>query len=172
MARVRDFQVQKCYSWERLYFRSEPIGMTMQEMKDLAKAACKFYKCKGVEVRDGRGRRGACYKPWRHTIDIPTGMRRKCVVLHEVAHAIVCHKLEKRDKIKYPSHGAVFMGVFITLIVEFYPYLFLPQVLSHARNYGLKVWIPNEPEPYVPPVYVEEEIQPSEIYALRLQEAA
>ena len=68
-------------------------------------------------MRDGRGRRAACYlyrgNRKRPHIKLPKWARRKWVVCHEAAHAIVRH-----DKEGVPAHGAYFMRVYIDLLVQ------------------------------------------------------
>lgn len=139
MTKPRDFQIQKVYDWERKFFAHDTTIITLDEVKALAKLACAFYKCKAVGVTDGRGRSAtACYSPGRHVIKMPTRFRKRWITLHEVAHAVVIYKLSKQSGVRYPSHGALFMAIYVTLIANFCQ-LRIEDILKDAKDYGLKV---------------------------------
>lgn len=143
MTQPRDFQRQKCYDWEKEFFRFETNRISLSEIKNISNQACKVFKCKAVSVGDGRGRTNPCYKPWRHQICMPMWGRYKWITLHESAHGIVGYKLQKKEQRTYASHGAMFMGVYAVLISKFYGFV-LDDILRSLDAWEIKFYVDDE----------------------------
>lgn len=106
--RERDYQRSKVYEWERQEFGWDTDLMSLEDCAALAKEIRP-----DVRVLDGRRRRGACAVPAEGSIKLPRLMRKKWVVLHEVAH-LLCYDG------KVASHGRQFMADYIDLLARYY----------------------------------------------------
>ena len=114
---MRDFQRSKVYEWERSYIRSNKRNFNLPELSQvqefvdmvLAERRNKL-KVKAVQTyRKNAVWAWAKYDPPR--IELPLGWgRRSDIILHEVSHHIA------RDVLTGPSHGTVFVSVYIDLI--------------------------------------------------------
>jgi putative metallohydrolase (TIGR04338 family) len=106
------------YDWENREFNGKDADgplptMTLDEMQQLADRVRRDYGVKSrIEVRDGRGRRRACYSPGLNAIKMPRWSRKRWCVLHELAHAI--------EYLKWPGraawHGREFVGIYMELL--------------------------------------------------------
>lgn len=96
--RPRDSQRSKVYAAENAtYGLRSAEGLSVGEMQKLVDKWCAstvvqrhYPRAKRpVEVRDGRGRRKACYDPWTYgppALRMPLWSRSKWVLIHELAH--------------------------------------------------------------------------------------
>ena len=119
--RLRDSQRSKLYAWENrecdlLRFRGTECvpPMELREIKKLVTKVARDYGLtkRKVLVKDGRGRRNACYSHYERAIKLPIWSRRPVVVLHELAHWIT-RVMSGRD---YAAHGREFTGIFMELL--------------------------------------------------------
>ena len=127
---MRDYQRQKCYSWEEATFPGERTEtLTLDGCKELAK---EMFGRK-VKVKDGRGTRSAfAYLEDRYpTIGLPKWARNPYTVAHEVAHL----KLKGQG---YADHGGQFMKVMLELIAEHTNRDF-DEMRTSAIEFGLRV---------------------------------
>lgn len=67
-----------------------------------------------LEVKDGRGRRSAAAYVGVHAITVPTALRMRWVVLHELAHVIA--RLEDGAEPDFAPHGWQFAGHYLVLV--------------------------------------------------------
>jgi len=68
----------------------------------------------GLEVKDGRGRRSAAAYVGLHAISVPTALRMRWVVLHELAHVIA--RLAYGHEADFAPHGWRFAAVYLELV--------------------------------------------------------
>lgn len=66
----------------------------------------------GLEVRDGRGRRSAAAYLKMHAIAVPTALRMRWVVLHELSHVVT--RGVEGDNVA--AHGPEFAGHYLVLV--------------------------------------------------------
>ena len=71
-------------------------------------------------VKDGRGRRSACYMIEDHSVRFPQWSRQPAMVAHEVAHAIIEFRTRCTQKLSW--HGPEFVRVYCELLVAFLGY--------------------------------------------------
>ena len=118
--KLRDQQRSKLYAWEtrecdarRTSDNCEPL-MELREIKKLVTKVARDYGLtkRKVRVKDGRGRRIACYSHYERAIKLPLWARRPVVVLHELAHWIT-RVMWGED---YAAHGREFTGIFMELL--------------------------------------------------------
>lgn len=112
----RDFQVQKVYNFDsaaRIELGDSLGSMTLDQCKALAKRVLNDFGQDTCTVKDGRGRRSACGTATY--IKLPVKTRTREVVLHEIAHVIVCRH-EQTMRVSFPSHGHVFVGLLVYLL--------------------------------------------------------
>lgn len=114
---MRDFQRSKVYDWEYNCLRSNkrnfdlPELSQVQEFVDMVLAERRNnLKVKAVQTyRKNAVWAWARYNPPR--IELPLGWGRKSgIILHEISHHIA------RDIAKGPSHGTLFVSVYIDLL--------------------------------------------------------
>lgn len=67
-----------------------------------------------LEVRDGRGRRSAAAYVGLHAITVPTALRMRWVVLHELAHVVA--RLENDTEPDFAPHGWQFAAHYLALV--------------------------------------------------------
>lgn len=67
-----------------------------------------------LEVKDGRGRRSAAAYVGLHAITVPTALRMRWVVLHELAHVVA--RLSYADEADFAPHGSRFAGTYLALV--------------------------------------------------------
>ena len=119
----RDNQRSRVYKAEGIPLECE---MTLSECAEFAGATCKkakrdIYRLfpelkdridgRTIKVKDGRGRRKACFDPNVWAIKLPRWSRSKQVVCHEVAHAYA-YMLSPRPA----WHGREFAGIYLLLV--------------------------------------------------------
>jgi putative metallohydrolase (TIGR04338 family) len=68
-----------------------------------------------VIIKDGRGRRMACFRGW-HTIVLPKWARGRWVMLHELAHMMVDHQRSWNYCRPVAAHGPEFAWVYMRLV--------------------------------------------------------
>lgn len=133
MGGPRDSQRQAVYDWEKrceLWVLKPIEVLTLDAVRELTSRVWTGYtgNTKNVPiVRDGRGRRRACYAWDDNSVRFPKWSRQPCMVLHEVAHAIMCWKVEgparmNLGKEQYASHGPLFVRIYCELLVAFLGY--------------------------------------------------
>ena len=124
MITPRDSQRSKVYQLERNFYKIPGFPEAAEKMLTLNECQRLINLCwmriNGEvnylpTVRDGRGRRIACYQQLGHLIKLPLWARSGTVVCHEVAHAIVTAYDDAVDPV-YRWHGTSFMKVFIHLM--------------------------------------------------------
>jgi hypothetical protein len=147
MRRARDNQRSRLYAWE-----SDALGLhngryvSLAECQELADCVCCAYKVEPVRISDGRGHSNAVYyrgsrwlvsgeihKP--PTIALPKRMRRRRVVLHELAHHLTPEE--------YAAHGPEYLWVMMTLFARFEDRTRI-EMRASAREAGLKVRRPHK----------------------------
>lgn len=113
MRRPRDSQRSALYRWERALPGWPGPRFSLADCQGLVN---RIWHDAGTgsrpEVRDGRGRRHACYCPSTHQIRLPRWSRSRMIVLHEIAHAL----LRRREDLAW--HGPEFAGVYLDLLVR------------------------------------------------------
>lgn len=128
--RIRDSQRSKVYAAEqewRAWFRDNyPQHWISNDMGSSIKFVDKVLASKWfqsladkldrrmvtVEVLDGRGRRSAASYSWRNAITVPTNMRNKPVLLHELTHQLL-----RRHKVA--AHGPEFAALMLRMVQHF-----------------------------------------------------
>lgn len=143
MTRPRDFQKQRLYDWENQFRGINGVmfgyNLSVAQCSELAAQACALYDVPAVSVKDGRGRRAACYEQTTNSIKLPLWARTGWVVLHETAHAIIDNRA-KATGVKLPCHGAEFVAVYVKLLAEFSHGVFTEKSLvENATGFGLQV---------------------------------
>ena len=103
--RARDNQRSKVYNWEDTLSHTQ---MTLAACEALANKMRAVYGLGPVLVKDGRGTRRA--RAFGSSISLPSWARTNIIVLHETAHTI--------DAWDNPSHGPVFMRIYIDLLTR------------------------------------------------------
>jgi len=68
---------------------------------------------KRIKLKDGRGRRAACYDDQDKSVSLPMWSRNKVVIIHEFAHYLT-HKTTEDAT----GHGSHFCGHFLALLDE------------------------------------------------------
>lgn len=126
MKRERDFQKSAVYAWEGEFFNktaATPLNADMSLAECNALIALIFSEegRRKPKVRDGRGRRAACFQSGNNTrrpgtIKLPRWARRRWVVIHETAHALV----RANGNLHSPAHGATFVRTYIDLLVSYH----------------------------------------------------
>jgi putative metallohydrolase (TIGR04338 family) len=143
MRRPRDNQRSKLYRWEAsaLGLRDGEL-LRLAECQMLADTVCRVYRTLPVRVADGRGHSNAVYYEGSHwtagnnelyrppTIALPRRMRRRGVVLHELAH----HLTPKGCA----PHGPEFVWVMIHLLERFGGEK-RTEMRASAKEAGLKI---------------------------------
>ncbi len=123
---MRDSQKSKLYAWENREcdalrydhkHECEP-QMEIREIKKLVTRVARDYGLshRKVRVKDGRGRRAACYCASERAIKLPRWARREVVVLHELAHWLI----QVFGHYNNASHGREFTGVFMELLRRYH----------------------------------------------------
>ncbi|MBF6611577.1 MAG: hypothetical protein IVW55_00420 [Chloroflexi bacterium] len=113
---VRDNQRQKVYDWENK--KIQPMlkkDLTLEECRKLITEVFASYGLEPPEVKDGRGRRSACWER-PYTIKLPTFARKPVPVLHECAHGIVDRYYKVRGE---APHGTTFLRIYLNLLAKF-----------------------------------------------------
>ncbi len=148
MRRARDSQRSRLYAWE-----SDALSLhngryaSLAECQELADSVSRAYKAEPVRVSDGRGHSNAVYyrgsrwllggrtlhKP--PTIALPRRMRRRGVMLHELAHHLTPEG--------YAAHGPEYLWVMMTLFARFEGRT-RREMRTSAREAGLKVRRPHK----------------------------
>lgn len=146
---MRDSQKSKLYAWEnrecdalRYDHKHECVPtMEISEIKKLVTRVARDYGLshRKVRVKDGRGRRAACYSANERAIKLPRWARREVVVLHELAHWLVQVMLYRQASIA--SHGKEFTGIFMELLRRYHS-LDLSVMMQAANKVKLD-FIPN-----------------------------
>lgn len=143
---ARDFQRQFVYDWENWYNAREEKAdqtatMSLEDIKAMAMPMLRYfgYKRDDIEIKDGRGTRCA-YAYGDYAMGFPKFARKNWIVAHECAHIIVSHHFgDNRSQKALTSHGAIFVGVYIELLVHFFGYD--RQYLKDTAKLGrVKVW--------------------------------
>lgn len=111
MQRPRDGQRKALYTWERSLPGWPGAPLSLRECQALVEMVWRE-RTTGAPplVRDGRGRRHACYAPAPHDIRLPRWSRRSMIVLHEVAHALLGARIE------LAWHGPEFAALYLELL--------------------------------------------------------
>jgi putative metallohydrolase (TIGR04338 family) len=144
MKRVRDNQRSRLCAWE-----SDALGLhdgrhiSLAECQELADRVCRDYQAGSVGIEDGRGHSNAAYYRGSHwlvgsgksvyrppTIALPRRMRRRRVVLHELAHHLTPEE--------YAAHGPEYLWVMMTLFARIEGRA-RQEMRASAREAGLKV---------------------------------
>lgn len=101
--------------WERECLDQLPANrnLTLAECQDLIAQVCRRYGVRVPPIRDGRGRRSACWSI--RGIALPRWARTTVVALHETAHAIHHHTSRLRGQ---ADHGPEFVRLFIELLAH------------------------------------------------------
>lgn len=121
MLRARDSQRSRVYTADRGLIPSlTPLSLRgcQDIVDDLAFAYPIMYSAwdgRAPQVKDGRGRRRACYDPAEHTISLPVWSRKISVVCHEAAHAVVRNMITK-DRQLVAWHGPEFARVYLDMM--------------------------------------------------------
>lgn len=126
MSRARDSQRQRVYDAEKFLQDVGPRMETVAEIQayvDHLLSSAWFRRRwprvarKGIEVRDGRGRRRAVAETiWGvNLIRMPAWSRSKAVILHEVAHHCTDEAHGLRD---VAAHGWQFAGTLLELVTH------------------------------------------------------
>lgn len=110
----RDSQRKAIYDWEESLFSKAGSGdMTLDQCERLIAKVWKAYFLNDPpRVKDGRGTAMAFSRAGQE-INLPIWARRRSVVLHELAHAI----LQRRGVCD--QHGPLFAALFLELLQRF-----------------------------------------------------
>jgi hypothetical protein len=126
LKRPRDSQRSAVYAWERrvglVSDRPKAAPLSLDDVRTLAEKLWVGYmgsKKNMPTVKDGRGRRSACYAPSDNSLRFPKWGRQEGVVAHEVAHAIVDWKMGRLKNRAHAAHGPEFVRVFCELAVAY-----------------------------------------------------
>lgn len=119
--RPRDFQRKKVYVSEKVLISGSRKFKTVKEMQDYIDSCVLHRDLKGldleIQVRDGRGRRSACWKGLGGKgvgiISMPVFARNEAVLLHELAHGV---NSTNKDIYDYSIHGKEFCAIFLKLV--------------------------------------------------------
>lgn len=121
MPRARDSQRSKVYKAETLTFRAKKVQTDYRTVKDCKSFVqevvnSKYWQSqrgkKRVKIKDGRGRRAACFR-FPNIICLPLWARNKVVIIHELAHMLT-HQTHPNS----PAHGRFFCMHYVHLVEE------------------------------------------------------
>lgn len=124
MKKPRDYQRQKVYDAEIDCFGPHKERMSLDKIRAVVKEQSKRLNIPKTEVRDGRGRRSACFKTWQKQLCFPKHMRSMHVVCHELAHVTT------PDSVSW--HGKEFCAEMLRLVSEI-------MTIQDARNLYLSM---------------------------------
>lgn len=116
----RDTQRSKVYRWERRWVLGwDGPEMTLDECRALVERVLKAFGGRSFpRIADGRGTRIA--RGSRYRISLPRWARRRPIVLHEVAHALLPRGISMLGGFGViPGHGPEFVRLFIELLVRY-----------------------------------------------------
>jgi putative metallohydrolase (TIGR04338 family) len=140
--RPRDFQRKKVYVSEKVLTPVSRKFKTVKEMQDYIDSCILHPDLKDldlvIEVRDGRGRRSACWKglgaKGKGIISMPVFCRNDAVLLHELAHCVNGIDKETCD---YSVHGKEFCAVFLKLVQLFMGELDYNTLVNSFKEHGV-----------------------------------
>jgi putative metallohydrolase (TIGR04338 family) len=118
---MRDTQRSKVYSAERKAFGSFEEVYSFNDCKailSIVKDGSYYRSVNGyrhVKLKDGRGRRSACYQPDTKTIKLPKWSRNDFVIMHEIAHSLAHRTVGEGE---HAGHHASFCTHYANLIHE------------------------------------------------------
>jgi hypothetical protein len=125
---ARDTQRSRVYKWERSEFGWDTEQISLCECQRIINQEADWL---GIEVSDGRGCRKALARISRKQIGLPVNMRKRWVVLHEIAHFLA------HDS-RWAAHGSQFMQEYIRLLAKHYR-RDLETLRDSAIGFGVRV---------------------------------
>ena len=129
----RDNQRSILYKWEdRVVAHHSPTELTLDECQALVNDASSGFPIKPPEIKAGRSKKQA-YGDYQF-ITLPPWSRRRHIVLHELAHALV-GRFSPRATIQ--GHGPEFVSVYIYLLHHYEGFSY-SDLFRSISEYNLK----------------------------------
>lgn len=150
---VRDSQRSKLYRAERVIYDRCKKFETLDEVERyirsilgdawLRKEFPSMMYCGTFDLKDGRGRRSACFMALNGWVEFsfPRWSRNEVVIIHEVAHWIM-HQECKLKNIRYASHGPEFASAMSRLIHRRMGDETFRELTNSFRDHGVRyLWL-------------------------------
>lgn len=122
--RVRDYQKEELYSWERnlgeCHWPAARIRLDLSEVRAFVRCVCVSYRCPEPEVIQVEGSQLPATATGWTKVTFPPNMMERWIVCHEVAHIIVNYIFRAcRSNKKLSDHGPVFLGTYMRIMHDF-----------------------------------------------------
>lgn len=126
-----DPQQRYVYAWEDTWTDFNRKTLSLPECRDTVSKACAKYGVPSPTVFAGPVKaKWAYYHAFKHHISLNQSAMNIATVLHEAAHAIVWRLAPAAQ-----DHGPTFLGVYLDLLVGYYP---AAALYATARKAGLR----------------------------------
>jgi hypothetical protein len=132
--RPRDEQRERLYLWEHSFKSNFEEFEDLWQAQELADEICGDLRIANVSVKAGRKNLEHSHYSKGGIVTLASDMVDNHTVVHEVAH----HVVARMKGVKEPSHGPIFAGVFLALLVR-YMGVREDEALSNAVDRGIVV---------------------------------